>query len=174
MPQRYEPKRDKVDIEVNVDYGPKACIATAAKTSPIKYSMAFRSKAPVGMQLPQSTSAPHAGPGLPDPRPGGIVIKNPTTPSIAFMAQHKVDKTKGGGVGEDEDAPLIEQHFQSFSDTHKSGPVFSKAGTGAGLVMKHKVERQLKTIYPRLSAKLFPVPVVVHVDPWAHLKPKKK
>jgi len=170
MPQRYEPKVDKaVDVEIEVDWGPKASIATAARDSPVKYSMAFRSKAPVGMFIAPPTSPPHLGPGWTVPPPG-LVIKNPHTPSIPFMPQHKGTSL----LKEPEEVPGTLEQVRPFSETNRSGPKFSLAGTGAGLVMKHKVERQVKTIYPRLGKRMFPVPKVEHVDPWKHLRPKKK
>ena len=166
MPQRYEPKRDKVDIEVTVDWGPKASIATAARDSPLKYSMAFRSKAPVGMEIPLPTSPPHIGPGC-FSVPPGLVVKNPQTPSIPFL---KLPES----VKEVEEQLGSYEQVRPFSETHSSGPVFSRAGSGAGLFLKVKVERQIKTIYPRLANTLWPQPKVEKIDPWKHLRPKIK
>lgn len=167
MPQRYEPKKDRVDIEVNVDYGHMASLATATKLSPVKYSMAFRSKDPVGLHIALPTSPPHIGPGA-FPVPSSLEVKFPDRPSYAFIAY------KGSSFPNLEELPGTLEQVKLFSDYCSKGPKFSKAGTGAGLVLKQKIERQVKTIYPKLAKSLYYKPVVEKIDPWKHLRPKKK
>jgi len=176
MPQRYEPKRAIVDVEVNVDYGPKASLATAAATSPLRYSMAFRSKAEVGMIIPPTTSPPHLGPGAFPLRPA-LEISDPNRPSYAFLSPNKSSFSKQT-IREEDDEPSSERQteaFRPFSEVHTKGVTFSKDGTGAGLVQKIKTENQIKTLYPRLGKRLGIIkPPPPKVDPWAYLKPKKK
>ena len=167
MPQRWEPKVDRPDVEIYVDCGHKMSLAKAAMHSPVKYSMAFRSKEPVGMHLPLPTSPPHLGPGA-FPCKSSLEVKFPESPSLAFLAPRPT-AFKPAPESAGSDIPM-----RPFSEVYTAGPTFSTEGTGAGLVLKIKMEHQLKTVYPRLAKKMFWKPKVVLKDPFAYLKPKKK
>lgn len=166
MPQRWEPKMDHPDIEVFVDCGNKMSLATAARLSPVKYSVAFRSKEPVGMHIPLPTSPPHVGPGAFTFKPSLEVI-DPTRASCAFAPRTSSFKAPPETSGSEMPVP-------AFSESNRSGPIFSKDGTGAGLVLKIKMKHQIKTLYPRLGKKLFFKPKPIVQDPFAYLKPKIK
>jgi len=170
-PQRPEaPDLPSKDTDYTVDFGSKISMGTKAKTSPIKYSMAFKSKAPVGMEIPVPVSGVHGGPGaFPNAFPSLTNVNRPDHNSYAFLS------VLGPGMFPDvEPTDGMRQKIQKFSETNIKGPVFPKSATGLD-ARKIRAEQQLKSVYPKFAEKLWPKPKQVEkVDPFKHLKPLLK
>ena len=170
-PQRpeVEPLPSK-DTDYTVDYGNKITMGTYAKTSPIKYSMAFNSKAEVGMELKTPTSGVHGGPGaFPNAFPSVTNVHRPDFNSTSFLA------VLGPGMFPDkEPTDGMRERIKSFKEINQKGPVFPKGATGLN-ARKERAESQLKSVYPKFAEKLWPKPKQVEkVDPFKHLKPLLK
>ena len=88
-PQRGKmPELVSKNTDYTVDYGDKACMGTKAKTSPVKYSMAFKSQAAVGMHIPIPTSKQGGGPGaFPDAFPSVTTVDRPNYNSYSFSSK---------------------------------------------------------------------------------------
>lgn len=158
-------------LQYEVDYGPKACMATVAKTTPVIYSQAFRSKAPVGMQMVMPTSGTEGGPGaFTHAMPEAITIKDPNKRSSTFLAPRT---TCFADIPEQ---PGSHEQYKSFSETYTQGPFFPKGSSGADNVLREKMKHQITSLYPKLGTKIWPPPKkpMWKKDPFAHLKAKKK
>lgn len=155
------------DTNYTVNYGRKADIVTAAANSPVTFSAAFKSNAPVGMTTKIPTSGINAR--IFEGLPGAIDIKDPTRKNASFVA-------KRGSCFEDiPPQPGTHEKFKQFSETYTAGPFFPKGSSGAANVQAEKTLNQIKTVYPVLYRKLHPPPPKVeYKDPFAYLKPKIK
>ncbi len=167
-PQRPDlPELVSKNTDYNPDCGPKASLQTLAKTSPIKYSMAFKSKAPVGMAIPVPTSKDGGGPGaFPNAYKSVTNVHRPEINSPAFLAAKRTpffsEEPREGSVEE----------LKPFSEVHVKGPTFPKGATDASAARKKRAEQQVNNVYPTLAKKLWPKPKPMEkVDPFKHLKP---
>lgn len=140
---------------VDVDVGKHFALTTEIARSPIKYSAAFKSTIPVGMQLPPSTTAPHVGPGtFTKAYTPAVVVKNPDQLSLAFLTS-RLDYTR---------APLPDatEKLKSFAEVNKKGPIFSTERTSSDNAsarnrhLTNIVKEKLQRIYPKLASKKFP------------------
>ena len=153
------------NTDYTLDYGTKISMGTKAKSSPIKYSMAFKSKAPVGLQIVPPTSGKNAGPGSFIPA-DAIEIRDPNKPSSTMLAPRtsifsNIEPTDG-----------MRQKFKDFSEENQRGPFFPKGSSGLANVQRDKSEKQIKSVYPRLAKSLWPTPKKQPIaDPFAYLKP---
>ena len=170
-PQRPEvPPLPSRDTDYTVDYGNKITIGTYVKTSPIKYSAVFNSKAEVGMKINTPSSGVHGGPGaFPNAFPSVTNVHRPEYNSPSFLA------VLGPGMFPDvEPTNGMRECIKPFSEINTSGPVFPKGSAGLN-ARKARAEHQVKSIYPKLAAQIFPKPKQVEkVDPFKHLKPLLK
>ena len=155
------------DTNYTVNYGKQADIVTAAANSPITFSAAFKSKAPVGLVVKIPTS------GIDHPIFQGtqeaIEISYPNKSSPSFL------NPRGSVFGNIKPTPGLHEGMKSFSEKNTKGPTFPKGASGAANFQREKTSKQIKTMYPRLGKKLFPpAPKVEKNDPFAYLKPKIK
>ena len=155
-----------IDTNYTVNYGKKMDIVTAAISSPVTYSAAFKSNAPVGMVTKAPTSGNAA---IFEGIAGAIEIRDPSRKNATFLA-------KRGSCFEDIPPTAgTHQKFKDFSEEYTAGPFFPKGSSGAANVQKEKTLHQIKTLYPQLYKKLHPPPPRVEKkDPFAYLKPKIK
>jgi hypothetical protein len=172
-PQRGEiPKLLSKNTDYTVDYGNKESMQKKALTSPVKYSMAFNSKAAVGMEIPIPTSGVNGGPGsFPKAFPSVTNIYRPDHKSYAFISV-KTEKDGAFPTQEPNDKSMLDP--PNFSQINQKGPTFPKGSSGASDAIKKRVETQVKSIYPKLANKIWPKPKVVVDDPFKYLKPLKK
>jgi hypothetical protein len=130
------------NIEINTpDYGPKASISTAALKSPIKYSSAFVSKAPVGLVISTPTSGPNAFmkyDGAYNYKTS-VEIKEPNRQSYYFLRERKFHELPAS----------LDPYVQpkKFSEWADHGITF----TTSGVIKSHKKElrnKKINRIYP--------------------------
>jgi hypothetical protein len=165
------------NTDYTIDYGKKASMATQAETTPIKYSMAFKSNAPVGMQIPVPTSGKNGGPGAyPAAFKSVTNVDRPDHPSFAFISV-KSDSTSCFPTQESSDWPLLSP--VKFNEVNRKGPVFPKGvTTNASDVRQKRAENQIKEIYPKLANTIWKKPKAPHPhdvkDPFKHLRPLLK
>jgi len=170
-PQRPEaPELPSKDTDYTIDYGNKVSMGTKAKTSPIKYSMAFKSKAPVGMVIPVPSSGANGGPGaFPNAFPSVTNVHWPEHNSSSFLSV-----LRPGMFLDKEPTDGMREKIKKFSEINNKGAVFPKSATGLD-ARKARAEQQLKSVYPKFAEKLWPKPKQVEkVDPFKHLKPLLK
>lgn len=150
---RYPKERPKdganVDIDVDKFPPPKNSLQMSSKYSPIKYSAAFISNAPVGCPVTLPTSGT-LGPGNYDSFKPAIEIKNPDKPSLAFLCKKLNLKEDNGGFESVEELP-------KFSDIHTKGPKFPLAvkSTGRNDHVLQFTKKKMEKIYPKLAKKKF-------------------
>ena len=164
------------NTDYTVDYGSKITMSKQANITPIKYSMAFKSKAEVGMQLSVPTSGTSGGPGaFPKAFKSVTVVDRPDHNSYAFISV-KSDSTGCFPPQEPADHPMLGP--QKFSKHNSKGATFPKGSSNQGDARAIRAEKQIKGIYPVLAAKVWKQPKKPHpydvVDPFRHLKPLKK
>jgi hypothetical protein len=156
-----------LDTDYTVNYGKKADIVTAAIQSPIKFSAAFKSNAPIGLVIKEPTSGINAA--IFEGLPGAIDIRDPTRKNATFLQK------RGSCFDGIKPTPGTHEGYKKFTDTNHAGPTFPKGSSGAANVQKEKTLRQINEVYPRLATKLWPPPPKVEKkDPFAYLKPKIK
>ena len=155
------------DTNYTVNYGKQADIVTAAAKSPVTYSAAFKSKAPVGLVVKVPTSGiDHS---IFQGTQEAIEIRYPNRPSPSFL------NPRGSTFGDIKPTPGSHEEMKPFSKMNTKGPFFPKGASGAANFQKEKTSKQIKSMYPNLGRKLFPpAPKVEKKDPFAYLKPKIK
>lgn len=130
------------NIEINTpDWGPKASILTAAMKSPIKYSSAFISKAPVGLVITNPTSGTNAFMKYDGAytHKTSVEIKDPNKKSYFFLKDRKFHEVPAS----------LDPYVQPkpFTDWANHGITF----TQAGVIKSHKLElrnKKINKVYP--------------------------
>ncbi|RYH15302.1 hypothetical protein EON65_31930 [archaeon] len=134
--------------DVDVDVGKYFSIQQEAARSPVKYSAAFKSKAPVGMKIEVPTTGTKIGPGsYPSAFKPTVVVKDPKKLSLSFRGGDKgLEIRRALPDGYDDPRP--------FSVRHNRGTIFSHAGSPDRKIHVVEVaEKKIKQIYPRLMSR---------------------
>lgn len=132
--------------EINPDYGMKATIATESRFSPIKYSAAFRSNAPVGMEVTIPTSGISSSTGT---FKSSIEVKEPSKNSY-FLLRDRNFPVKDYG-------PVDLTEMKTFAETHNRGVKFETAEVtpGGNKHLANWTKSKITKVYPRLGSKMF-------------------
>jgi hypothetical protein len=139
------------NIEINTpDWGPKASIMTAALKSPIKYSAAFISKAPVGLVITKPTSGVDAFMKYDGAyaHKTCVEIKDPKKNSYYFLRERKFPVQPASLD------PYVEP--KKFSEWADHGITF----TTAGVIKSHKLElrnKKINSVYPAFLKEKKPI-----------------
>ena len=135
---------------LNTDIWPKETIATSALNSPVRYSAAFISTAPVGCPVIIPTSGLTIGPlSYMGAHKSSIEVKDPERCSTSFL------KDRGSIFGLNEAAQdNFPATLKKFSDTNSAGITFTKElrseGKGRNAHLKNILKKKLTQIYPIL------------------------
>ena len=135
---------------LNTDIWPKETITTSALNSPVRYSAAFISTAPVGCPVIIPTSGLTVGPfSYMGAYKSSIEIKDPERGSTSFL------KDRGSIFGANEAAQdNFPAKLKKFSDVNSAGISFTKElrseGKGRNAHLKNILKKKLTQIYPIL------------------------
>lgn len=146
--ERFDSSAPQIDGRVYKLEGlPKPTIAMALELSPIKYSSAFRSKAPQGMQVVATASSTIETPYT-NAFQSSIVIKHPNKMSPSFLNPRT-------SCFDDLCASRAKStmKYTVFSEVNSNGITFTKASKTAGrnMHMEKMLREKLTQIYPRLA-----------------------
>jgi hypothetical protein len=141
------------NVDVDVDCPPKVSMAKMAILSPIKYSAAFISKAPVGMHIPIPTTGDLLGMDYPGTFTPACVVKEPHKPMPSFLCDPDRFPIKQA-------APDVTNELKSFGDRNRNGPHINKTGGREGGVVKNQHQSniskvKIKQIYPVMGKKKY-------------------
>lgn len=140
-------------VDVDVDCPPKVSMAKMALLSPIKYSAAFHSKAPVGMHIPIPTTGVLLGMDYPGTYTDSCVVKEPHKPMPSFLCEPSRFQIKQA-------APDVLNELKSFGDRNNKGPHINKTGGREGGIIKNQHQSniskvKIKQIYPIMGKKKY-------------------
>lgn len=152
-PKFVQHKTDVVDVDVDPDCGHKKSLATAAQTTTLKYAAVFKSKIPIGTEIPKQPALNHVGPGYYRPKGlSSVEIIDPIRESSMFKTERKFNSKVA--------LPDSLAELPSFADVHDRGIRFMKQGSSSGNVhLQEWTKTKIKKIYPRLAKKKYGTPL---------------
>lgn len=153
--------KEESDVDVVKYYS----IVEEAKSSSVRYSAAFISKAKVGMEIPVPTSGELGGPGaFPGAFKSSVSLKN-----LKIHTRERDFPVKQA-------LPEVMEKFKLFSEVHTRGPFVEQSGKSSkNAHMEKLVKDKLTQVYPRLAKKKFPPPPKVEKDTrFMVVKPPKR
>jgi hypothetical protein len=138
------------DIDIDVDFGPKATVMTAVSKNPRRLAPSFRSTAPVGLNIPPPTTGTELGPGsFPvEQIVTGIEVKDPYRKFPAYVDRRpRLPKPKAA-------LPETKGELPKFSDLSSTASyTFSTAGASGesnNFLAEYKAKK-IAQIYPRFE-----------------------